>query len=88
EYKLTIEDFKDEVVSIAKSLIEENYLDISKASRLYDILMDYISRKFFHGLSISEVSQEELDTAYYFLPAVKEKFTSGVIKGIFMGAQQ
>ncbi|MEM0050585.1 MAG: DEAD/DEAH box helicase family protein [Candidatus Bathyarchaeia archaeon] len=88
EYKLTIEDFKDEVVSIAKSLIEENYLDISKASRLYDILMDHISKKFFHGLIISEVSQEELDTAYYFLPTVKEKFTSGIIKGIFMGVQQ
>ncbi|MEM3845044.1 MAG: DEAD/DEAH box helicase family protein [Candidatus Parvarchaeota archaeon] len=85
EYKLTIEDFKDEVVSIAKSLIEENYLDISKVSRLYDILMDHISKKFFHDLNISEVSQEELDTAYYFLPAVKERFTTGIIKGIFIG---
>lgn len=83
EKGISIEGFKDEIVSLAKGLIEENSLDIGKTSRLYDILMDHISKKFFRNLNISEVSQDELKTAYYFLPLVKEKFTRGIIKGIF-----
>ena len=81
--KVTIDDFTDEVISVAKGLIEENSLDISKTSKLYNTLMDHISKKFFQSLSISEVPQDELNAAYYFLPAVKERFTKGIIKGIF-----
>ena len=84
--RITIEDFKEGVISVAKGLIEENSLDISRTSKLYDALMDHVSKKFFHGLSISEVSQDELDAAYYLLPAVKEKFTRGIIMGVIMEA--
>jgi superfamily II DNA or RNA helicase len=82
--RITIEDFKEGVISVAKGLIEENSLDISRTSKLYDALMDHVSKKFFHGLSISEVSQDELEAAYYLLPAVKEKFTRGIIMGMIM----
>ena len=88
EKKISIDDFKDEVVSLAKGLIEENSLDISKTPKLYDVLMDHISKKFFRDLNISEVSQDELKTAFYFLPLVKEKFTRGILKGIFMELKQ
>ncbi len=88
ERKMSIDDFKDEVVSLAKGLIEENSLDISKTPKLYDVLMDHVSKKFFRNLSISEVSQDELKTAFYFLPLVKEKFTRGIMKGIFMELKQ
>ncbi|PMB78365.1 MAG: hypothetical protein C0177_00400 [Fervidicoccus fontis] len=83
EEEISIESFKEEVVSLAKELIEENSLDIGKTSILYEVLMDHISSKFFQGRIISEVSQDELTTAYYSLPLVKEKFTKGIIKGIF-----
>lgn len=88
EKKISIDDFKDEVVSLAKGLIEENSLDISKTPKLYDVLMDHISKKFFRDLNISEVSQDELKTAFYFLPLIKEKFTRGILKGIFMELKQ
>ena len=88
EKEISIDDFKDEVVSLAKGLIEENSLDISKTPKLYDVLMDHISKKFFRDLNISEVSQDELRTAFYFLPLVKEKFTRGILKGIFMELKQ
>lgn len=83
DIKISVEDFKNEVVSVAKGLIEENSLDISKTSKLYDVLMDHISKKFFNNLAISEASPDELMMAYYFLPSVKEKFSKGIIKGIF-----
>ncbi len=84
--RITTEDFKEGIISVAKGLIEENSLDISKTSKLYDALMDHVSKKFFHGFNISEVSQDELETAYYFLPTIEEKFTRGIIMGVIMEA--
>ncbi len=82
ESKITIEIFKGEVVSMAKSLIEENSLDMTATSKLYDAIMDHIIHKFFQDRSISEVSEEDLALVYRLLLDVRKTFTRGIIKGI------
>ncbi|MEM4058832.1 MAG: DEAD/DEAH box helicase family protein [Thermoplasmata archaeon] len=82
DIEITIADVKDEIMSIIKTLLEENTLDYTRAGDLYNVMLDHIIDKILGGKSLSDASPEELKLVIKLLPEVEKSFTGGIIKGI------
>lgn len=76
-------DVTDELVNLAKSLIEENAYDITKQDKLYNIIMDHVCHKFLSDEPLSSANKEELKTIILFIPEIKKNFSKGILRGIF-----
>jgi superfamily II DNA or RNA helicase len=83
KYNFRIDDVRDEIVLLVKSLIEENTYDITKQERLYNVVMDHICLKFLDGKPLSDATVSDLETIVKFIPEIKKNFTRGTLKGIF-----
>lgn len=80
---VSVSDVTDELVTLVKSLIEENAYDITKQARLYNVVMDHVCHKFLNDKPLSNANSEELETIIRFIPEIKKNFTRGILKGIF-----
>ena len=80
---ITAEDVTDEIISMVKSLIEENGYDITKQQRLYNVVMDHVCHKFLGNRPLSSANEEELKAIIRFIPDIKKNFSRGILKGIF-----
>ncbi|MVT13950.1 MAG: hypothetical protein GPW19_00325 [Euryarchaeota archaeon] len=80
---ITAEDVTDEIISMVKSLIEENGYDITKQQRLYNVVMDHVCHKFLGDRPLSSANEEELKAIIRFIPDIKKNFSRGILKGIF-----
>ncbi len=85
KYSFTIDDVRDEIVLLVKTMIEENAYDITKQERLYNVMMDHISLKFLGNKTLSEGSEAELENIIKCIPEIRKNFTKGILKGIFSG---
>lgn len=88
EVSVSIDDFKAEVLSVVKSLIEEYSLDIMKTPILYSVVMDHITEKLFDGKALSAATKDDLVQTLYLLQEVKKNFSRGIVKGIFAENQE
>jgi type III restriction enzyme len=80
---ITVEDVTGEIISMVRSLIEENAYDITKQQRLYNVVMDHVCHKFLGDRPLSSANEEELNAIIRFIPEVKKNFSKGILKGIF-----
>ncbi len=83
-HNITITDVTDEVVIMVRELLEENGFDITKLNKLYDIVMDHICHKFLNDRPLSTANEQELEIIIKFIPKIRENFTRGILKGIFL----
>ena len=83
EITLTLNEFKEDLASVVKSLIEEYSYDITKTPVLYQVMADHVIEKLFNEKPLSEATEEELKVAYTLLPEVRRNFSPGILKGIF-----
>ncbi len=82
-FSLNASDVTFELITLVKSLIEENAYDITKQERLYNIVMDHVCHKFLKDKPLSSANEEELETVVRFIPEIKRNFSKEILKGIF-----
>ena len=87
-FNITIEDVKDEIRQMAKTLLEEYSMSIVKLGRLYDVILDHVLNKFIEKKFLSLATQWELNSIIGNLQEIRKSFTLGIVKGIFMEASQ
>lgn len=83
-FNLSPSDVTFELITLVKSLIEENAYDITKQEKLYNIVMDHVCHKFLKDKPLSSANEEELETVIRFIPEIKRNFSRGILKGIFL----
>ena len=82
-FDVTVSDVTDEIVAMARAMIEENAYDVSKQAKLYNIVMDHVCHKFLDDEPLSSANKEELETIIRFIPEIGKNFSKGILKGIF-----
>jgi superfamily II DNA or RNA helicase len=76
------ERLKQEVLSIARGLLQEAGYGGLKTGILYNVIMDHLHKKIFRGKSIANLEGSDLDFAFYCMETVRTNFTPKIIAGI------
>lgn len=76
------ERLKQEVLSIARGLLQEAGFGSLKIGILYNVIMDHLRKKIFRGKSIANVEESDLDFAFYCMENIRANFTPKIIAGI------
>lgn len=83
-YRITIEDVKSEIQLMAKSLLEEYGMGITKLGRLYSVILDHVILKFTRNEPLSRATEWEIQKIIGNLEEIRKNFTIGIVKGIFL----
>jgi superfamily II DNA or RNA helicase len=76
------ERLKNEVLSVARGLLQEAGYGGLKTGVLYNVIMDHLRQKIFRGKSIANVEESDLDFAFYSMETIRSHFTAKIITGI------
>jgi hypothetical protein len=76
------ERLKQEVLSIARGLLQEAGYGGLKTGILYNVIMDHLRKKIFKGKSIANVEESDLDFTFYCMETIRASFTPKIIAGI------
>jgi len=76
------EVFKQEVLSVASGLLTEAGFGGLKRGKLYGVILDHVSLKFFDGKPLSEVETSKIEVALVYMEEIRKNFTKPIIAGI------
>lgn len=76
------EGFKQEVLSVASGLLMEAGFGGLKRGKLYGVILDHVSLKFFDGKPLSEVETSKIEVALAYMEEIRKNFTKPIIAGI------